>query len=71
MSSQLEGMIERVGIPVTIRTGGADDGCRHMWIKLGGILELDSTSLLPVINTRYNQHMVEYESFDEYEKRFT
>ena len=69
MSQQLERVIERVGIPVTLRTGGASDGSRHMWIKLWGCLELDSVNLLPVINTEYNQHMVEYESFDEYENK--
>ena len=68
MSQQLERIIENIGIPVTLRTGGHADGSRHMWIKLWGCLELDSVNLLPVINTEYNQHMVEYESFDEYEK---
>ena len=69
MSNRLERIIERVGIPVTLRTGGASDGSRHMWIKLWGCLELDSVSLMPVINTNYNQHMVEYESFDKYENK--
>lgn len=70
MSSQLEGIIENIGIPVILKTGGANDGGRHMWIKLG-LLEFDSITLFPVINTKYNQNVVEYESFDEYEKRHT
>ena len=69
MSRRLERIIERVGIPVTLRTGGASDGSRHMWIKLWGWLELDSVNLLPVVNTENNQHMVEYESFDKYENK--
>jgi len=71
MSSQLEGMIEKIGIPVTLKTGGDADGSRHMWIKLGGIIEVDSVTLMPIINTKYDQHMVEYQSYDEYEKRYT
>ena len=69
MSHRLERIIERVGIPVSLRTGGASDGSRHMWIKLWGWLELDSINLLPVVNTENNQHMVEYESFDKYENK--
>lgn len=69
MSHRLERIIERVGIPVTLRTGGASDGSRHMWIKLWDCLELDSVSLMPVIDTEYNQYVVEYESFDKYENK--
>ena len=37
MSHRLERIIERIGIPVSLRTGGAVDGSRHMWIKLMGL----------------------------------
>ena len=67
MSSQLEGMFEKIGLPVILKTGSREDGVRHMWIRIG-LAEIDSVSLLPVINTGYNINVVEYESFDEYEK---
>lgn len=67
MSSQLEGMFESFGIPVTLMSGGACDGSRHMWIRIG-LLELDSVNLMPVVNSRYNENMREYECFGDYEK---
>ena len=65
MSSQLEGMFESLGMPVVLKTGG-DGQDRHMWIRIG-CLEVDSVSLFPVVNTRYNYNQIEYESFDIYE----
>jgi len=66
MSRQLEGMFEKIGIPVSLKSGSNGDG-RHMWIKIG-ILELDSVSLLPYILNDHKIDVVEYKSFDEYEK---
>ncbi len=68
MSRQLEGLIENIGIPVTLKTGARDGGNRHMWISLWNTIELDSKNLLPFQNSRYNIDCVDYVSFDEYEK---
>lgn len=69
MSSQLEGMFEKLGIPVTLKVGTCEGGGKHMWIKIGGLIEVDSVNLFFVINTKYNQRIVEYVSFDEYEHK--
>ena len=67
MSRQLEDVIESAGVPVTIKTGGREDGVRHMWIEVGWF-EFDSITLFPVVGSEYNQERYEYVSFDEYEK---
>jgi len=66
MSKQLEDIIETIGIPVTLMRG--HNGTKgHMWIKIG-IVELDSVTLFPVFNSKYNQQIHEYKDFDDYEK---
>lgn len=69
MSNRLEGMFESVGVPVTLKVGSNNNNDRHMWISIWDTIELDSVNLLPFQNSQYNQNMIEYESFDEYEKR--
>ena len=69
MSSQLEGMFETIGIPVTIKTGSRESGNRHMWISICNIIDVDSVILLPFQNSQYNIKQVDYVSFDEYEKK--
>lgn len=69
MSSQLEGMFESWGISTKLVTG-SDGYSRHMWIRLFDFYELDSVSLLPVVDTDFNQDMRVYNSFDEYENRY-
>lgn len=68
MSKRLEGIMETIGIPVTIEVGARYDGSRHMWISLWNKIDIDSVCLLPFLNSEYNLKHKEYESYDEYEK---
>ena len=69
MSSQLEGMFEKLFIPVTIKVGSIKGGASHMWISLCNIIDIDSVTLRIYQNNPYNHNVKIYESFDDYENR--
>jgi len=69
MSSQLEGMFESVGIPVTLKVGSRNNNSSHMWISLWNVIDIDSKSLFPFSNGDCNINRVDYVSYGDYENR--
>lgn len=66
MSSRLEGMFEKLFIPVTIKVGFIKGGAGHMWISLWNIIDINSVNLKIYQNNPYNHNVVEYNSYEEY-----
>lgn len=59
MSEKLGKCFKKLGVPVEKVSGEAKDGSRHMWLRLWGWFDFESTTLFPKTNDKYKVYKIE------------